>query len=49
LLYWPNACRTALLHAAGYDFDRGDLACVERAIGKPIKVRSKVALRIACA
>jgi len=49
LLYWLRARSTALLHAAGYDFDRGDLASVERAIGKAIKVRSKVALRFAAA
>jgi hypothetical protein len=38
-----SACSTALLHA--YNFDHGDLAGVEQAIRKPIKVRSKVALR----
>jgi hypothetical protein len=45
LLYWPSACSTALLHAAGYDLDRCDLASVEQAIRKPIKVKNKIALR----
>jgi hypothetical protein len=35
------------LHAAGYDFDDCDLTSVGQAIKKPIKVRSKVALRFA--
>jgi hypothetical protein len=38
-----------LLYAAGTDFDRPDIASVEQTIGKPIKVRSKVALCFAAA
>jgi hypothetical protein len=47
LLYWLNACSTALLHASVYDFDLDhcDLASIEQAIRKPIKGASKVALR----
>jgi hypothetical protein len=47
LLYCLSAGSTALLHAGVYDFDHRDLTSVEQAIRKPIKVRSKVALRCA--
>jgi hypothetical protein len=47
LLYWPNACSTALLRPTHYDLDHFDSASVEQAIRTPIKVRSKVALRFA--
>jgi hypothetical protein len=45
LLYWRS--HAVPLHAAGYDFDDCDLTSVGQAIKKPIKVRSKVALRFA--
>jgi uncharacterized lipoprotein YmbA len=46
MLYWLNACSTAVLDAI-YQLDRSDLVSVEQATGKPIKVRSKVTLRFA--
>jgi hypothetical protein len=45
LLYWPNACSTALLHPTHYDLDRLDSARIEQALRKSIKARSKIALR----
>jgi len=41
----PRACSAAALDATGYGFDLCDSACLEQAIRKPIKGRSKVALR----
>jgi hypothetical protein len=45
MLYWLNACSTAALNASDDSPQRS--VCVEQAIGKPIKVSGKVALRLA--
>jgi hypothetical protein len=42
-----SACSTAVPAASLYNFNQGNLAGVQQAIRKPIKVGSKVALRFA--
>jgi len=45
LLYWLSAYSTAVPDATNYD--PSDPVSAEQATGKPIKVRTKVALRFA--